>query len=72
MLSSILTTFTVAFVALMVAFMLINIRQIFTGKDFRGTCAQNNPLLKSKIGNCTVCGKKPEDDCQMPEVHTEK
>ena len=72
MLSSILTTFVVAFAALMIAFLLINIRQVFTGKDFRGTCAQNNPLLKSKIGECTVCGKKPEEECQMPEVHTGK
>lgn len=51
------------------AFILINIRQIFTGKEFRGTCASNNPLLKNKIGECTVCGKKPEEDCKMPETN---
>lgn len=71
MLISILTTFGVAFVALMIAFLLINIRHVFLGKEFRGTCAQNNPMLKNKIGECTVCGKKPEEECKMPEVHTE-
>jgi len=50
------------------SFMMINIRQIVTGKDFRGTCAQNNPMLKSKIGDCSVCGKKSEEVCQMPAL----
>ena len=71
MLTSILTTFIVAFAALMIAFMLINIRHIVIGKEFRGSCAQNNPMLKNKIGECTVCGRKPEEECKMPEVHTE-
>jgi len=48
--------------------MLINIRQIVTGKEFRGTCATNNPMIKDKMGECTVCGKKPEEACKMPEV----
>ncbi len=67
-----LTTFGVAFVALMIGFLLINIRQIFTGQNFRGSCAQNNPMLKNKIGECSVCGRKPEEECKMPEVHTDK
>ena len=50
------------------SFMLINIRQIVIGENFRGTCAQNNPMLKSKIGDCTVCGKKAEEVCQMPAI----
>ena len=58
----------VIFLVFGVCFMLINIRHIITGNEFRGTCATNNPLLKNKIGDCTVCGKKPEQDCQMPEV----
>lgn len=49
-------------------FILINLRQIFTGKEFQGTCASNNPMLKNTLGECTVCGKKPEEDCKMPEV----
>ena len=48
---------------------LFNIRYFFTGEPFRGSCAQNNPLLKSKIGDCQVCGKKADEVCKMPEVH---
>ena len=50
------------------SFILINIRYIVTGHEFRGTCATNNPMLKNQIGECTVCGKKPDEECQMPEV----
>lgn len=51
-----------------ISFLLINIRQIVRGEPFRGTCAQNNPMLKQQVGECTVCGKKPDEECQMPEV----
>lgn len=51
-----------------VSILLINIRYIFTGNEFRGSCASNNPMLKNQLGECTVCGKKPEDDCKMPEA----
>lgn len=57
----------IIFVTFGVSFMLINIRQIVTGKEFRGTCATNNPMLKNQIGECTVCGKMPDEDCQLPE-----
>jgi hypothetical protein len=53
-----------------ISFALINIRHIFTGNEFRGTCATNNPMIKNQIGECTVCGKSPEENCQMPEVET--
>lgn len=53
---------------LLVAFFLINIKHIFTGKQFSGTCSQNNPLLTSKIGECGICGKKADEACKMPEV----
>ena len=46
----------------------INIQQIFTGQEFRGNCATNNPMLKNQIGECSVGGKKPEEECKMPEV----
>lgn len=58
----------IVFGTFILSFALINIRHIFTGNEFRGTCAQNNPMLKSQVGECTVCGKKPEEECQMPEV----
>ncbi len=50
------------------SFLMINIRQIVVGENFRGTCAQNNPMLKSKIGECSVCGKKGDEACEMPEI----
>ncbi|MCB0571161.1 MAG: hypothetical protein KDC66_15415 [Phaeodactylibacter sp.] len=50
------------------SFLLINIRHLFTGQEFRGTCATNNPMLKNEIGECTVCGRKPDEACKMPEV----
>lgn len=64
-----LIMFAVVFAAFTIAFLLINIRQIFTGKNFRGTCAQNNPMLRSQIGDCSVCGKKADETCKMPEAH---
>ncbi|WP_020534439.1 hypothetical protein [Lewinella cohaerens] len=63
-----LSVLAIIFVTFGVSFILINIRHIVTGNEFRGTCATNNPMLKSKVGECTVCGKKPEEDCQMPTV----
>ena len=58
----------IIFVVFGLSFALINIRQIFTGQEFRGTCATNNPMLKNQIGECTVCGKGPDEECKMPEV----
>ncbi len=51
-----------------ISFVMINIRHIITGNEFRGTCATNNPMLKSEIGDCQVCGKKADEACKMPEV----
>ena len=50
------------------SFVMINIRYILTGNEFRGTCATNNPMLKNQLGECSLCGKKPEEDCKMPDV----
>ena len=58
----------IIFVIFGISFMLINIRQLVTGQEFRGTCATNNPMLKNKIGDCTVCGKTADEACKMPEV----
>lgn len=60
----------IIFVTFGISFILINLRQVVTGKEFRGTCASNNPMLKSKVGECTVCGKKPEEECKMPDIET--
>lgn len=52
------------------SFLLINIKAVFGKGNFRGSCAQNNPMLKGKVGECSVCGKKGEEVCQMPELKT--
>jgi hypothetical protein len=50
------------------SFLLLNIRHIFTGQEFRGSCATNNPMIKNDLGECTICGKLPDEDCKMPEA----
>lgn len=57
----------IIFVVFGVSFMLINLRQIVTGQEFRGTCSTNNPMIKDKFGTCTVCGKSGDEACKMPE-----
>ena len=51
-----------------ISFVMINIRHILTGNEFRGTCSTNNPMLKNQIGDCQVCGKTADEACKMPEV----
>lgn len=63
-----LSTFIIVAAAFGLSFILINLRGVVKGEEFRGTCATNNPMLKSEIGDCTVCGRKPEEECKMPEV----
>ncbi len=63
---------TVIFFVFGLSFILINLRQVVTGQEFRGTCSTNNPMLKKKIGDCTVCGKKGDEDCAMPELDKSK
>lgn len=65
---TILYTIGIIFVFFAISFALINIRHIITGNEFRGTCATNNPMLKNKVGECSVCGKTPDESCKMPEV----
>ncbi|MBI5914917.1 MAG: hypothetical protein HY842_06035 [Bacteroidetes bacterium] len=50
------------------AFLLMNVGYIFKKREFRGSCASNNPMLADKFGSCSVCGKQPEEACKMPEV----
>jgi hypothetical protein len=63
-----LALFAVIFVVFGLSFVLINIRHLVTGNEFRGTCASNNPMLTNKIGKCEVCGKSPDEDCKMPDM----
>ena len=63
-----LYTLAIIFGAFAFSFALINIRHIFTGNEFRGTCATNNPMIKNNLGDCTVCGKTADEACKMPEI----
>ena len=68
--SQFLYTLVVVFGIIGVSFFLINIRHIFTGQEFRGTCASNNPMLKNDIGECGLCGRKPGEACQGDDLKT--
>jgi hypothetical protein len=50
------------------AFLLLGIGYIIKRREFRGSCASNNPMLADKFGACSVCGKTAEEACKMPEV----
>jgi len=50
-----------------ISFVLINLRGVVKGEDFRGTCATNNPMIKNKFGDCNVCGKTADEACKMPD-----
>ncbi|MFK7984188.1 MAG: hypothetical protein AB8G86_29710 [Saprospiraceae bacterium] len=60
--------FGIIFFVFGLSFMMINIRKIVTGQEFRGTCSTNNPMVKNNFGDCTVCGKTADEVCKMPEV----
>lgn len=62
------TLFLVIFGVFALSFVLINVRHLVTGEEFRGTCASNNPMLTNKVGKCDVCGKNPQEECKMPEL----
>ncbi|MGB1205132.1 MAG: hypothetical protein ACPG5B_05770 [Chitinophagales bacterium] len=60
-----ITTAVLSIIVMGLVFAGIGIRMLLVkGGEFRGTCAQNNPYLKKEIGNCTVCGKTPEEACK--------
>ena len=54
------------FVGLIVV--MLNIGYIFKKREFRGSCASNNPMIADNHGTCSVCGKKADEACKMPEV----
>lgn len=64
-----LVVLLIIFVTFGFSFVMINLRQVVTGKEFRGTCASNNPMLKDQLGECTLCGKNLEDGeaCEDPD-----
>ena len=50
------------------AIVMINVGYIFRKREFRGSCASNNPMLADKFGSCSVCGKTADEVCKMPET----
>ena len=38
--------------------------------EFAGTCASDNPLLKSEGESCNVCGARPDEKCKSPDQST--
>ena len=46
----------------------LGVKMFFDSKtEFKGGCASNNPMLTNEIGECTVCGRVPEEECEVPE-----
>jgi hypothetical protein len=41
---------------------------LIKGGQFRGSCANNNPMLEKQIGKCTVCGRDSGEACGKDDV----
>ena len=52
------------------SFIMLNIRHIVTGQQFRGTCASASPFLKDKLGDCS-CGAEEKARCEKT-VHNDE
>lgn len=62
-----LQTIIGSFIVLSLVIFGMAIRIVFQKNgEFRGGCASNNPMLRNELGECTLCGKIPED-CDNPE-----
>ena len=65
-------TLVLTIIVVALAVLGFSLRMIFVKDgEFRGTCASNNPMLRNEIGECTVCGSKPGEACEMPEEEEE-
>ena len=48
-----------------IAFLMFSLRILFVKNGtFRGTCANNNPMLVKEGATCGVCGKIAGDPCE--------
>lgn len=64
----VLTTLILTLAIVGLAFAGLGLRILLVkGGEFRGTCATNNPMLKNEIGECTVCGKQPDEECKKED-----
>lgn len=67
-----MTTILLAILIIGIAIAGIAVKIIFQKDgEFAGTCATNNPMLKNEIGECTVCGSKPGDNCQLDDENSD-
>lgn len=66
--SNFIITLLIVFVVFGLSFILINIRHIIIGEEFRGTCSSNNPMLKDNLGSCTMCGRESGEECGDPKL----
>lgn len=65
-----LQTIVGSFIVLSLVIFGMAIRIVFQKNgEFRGGCASNNPMLRNELGECTLCGKTPEN-CDNPEEGT--
>ena len=64
-----MTVILIAILLMALAFAGIAIRLLFLKNgEFKGTCSSNNPLLKNELGECTLCGSKPGEQCKSDEA----
>lgn len=64
-----LYVFLIIFAVFAISFVMINIRHIIVGEEFRGTCASANPALTNELGECGGCGKKPDHECKNKKAN---
>lgn len=62
-----LNLFLAIFAIFGAAFLMMNVGYFIKKREFRGSCSSNNPMLADKFGTCSVCGKKADEACKMPE-----
>jgi len=70
--ASFLWTLLIIFVVFGLSFLLINIRHLILGEEFRGTCSSNNPMLQEQVGTCTMCGREAGEPCGDPDLSEKK
>jgi hypothetical protein len=59
-----MATILVAIGILGAAVVLLALRILVRGGEFRGTCASNNPYLRDKVGDCIACGQPDDAECE--------
>jgi hypothetical protein len=54
----------VSIVLVLIGFFLFAVRILFIKNgEFKGTCANNNPMLNKEGVACGVCGRMPGEEC---------